>query len=60
MRHKMKQSKPNRIVKTIRKAPVLLLKSVLLLFGSRSACVTAIFYDPSRETIPKGEKKKRE
>jgi len=56
----MKQSKPNRIVKTIRKAPVLLLKSVLLLFGSRSACVTAIFYDPSRETIPKGEKKKRE
>jgi hypothetical protein len=42
----MKQNKPNKIVTTIRKAPVLLLKSVLLLFGSRSACVTAIFNDP--------------
>jgi hypothetical protein len=46
MRHKMKQNKPNKIVTTIRKAPVLLLKSVLPLFGSRSACVTAIFNDP--------------
>lgn len=46
MRHRMKQKRPNRIVRTIRKAPVLLLKSVLLLLGSRSACVTAILCDP--------------
>jgi len=42
MRHRMKQKRPIRIVRTIRKAPVLLLKSVLLLLGSRSACVIAI------------------
>ncbi|BAT80322.1 hypothetical protein VIGAN_02332300 [Vigna angularis var. angularis] len=33
MRHRMKQKRPIRIVRTIRKAPVLLLKSVFLLLG---------------------------
>lgn len=42
MRHRMKQNSPNSIVRAMRKTPVLLLKSVFLLLGSRSACVTAI------------------
>jgi hypothetical protein len=41
MRQRMKQNKPNSIVIT-RKALVLQLKFVLLVLGSRSACVTAI------------------
>lgn len=42
VRQKMKQNRPNRIVKTMRSAPVLLARSVLFGLGARSACVTAI------------------
>lgn len=49
MRHRTKQKRPIRIVRTMRKAPVLLLKSVFLLLGSRSACVIAIFRSSRRK-----------
>lgn len=41
-RHRMKQRKPQRIVKTIRKTPILLPSSKLPRLGARSACVTGI------------------
>lgn len=42
MRQRMKQERPKKIERTIRNAPVLLLKSDLFGVGARSACVTAI------------------
>lgn len=44
IRHRMKQNRPQRMVKTVRKAPVLLPKPVSGRLGARSACVTAILF----------------
>ncbi|KAK6254428.1 hypothetical protein SCA6_015733 [Theobroma cacao] len=41
MRQRMKQNRPQRMVKTMRTTPVLLPNSVLRRLGARSACVTA-------------------
>lgn len=47
MRQRMKQNRPERMVKTMRKTPVLLPNSVLRRLGSRSACVIAILSSPT-------------
>lgn len=43
MRQRMKQKRPSNMDRTMRKAPVLLPRLVVLGVGERSACVTAIF-----------------
>lgn len=63
IRHIAKEKMPNRIVRTIRKAPVLPLKHVFPRLGSRSACVTAILcsivWVQERHNSFKQEKQKR-
>lgn len=44
IRHRMKQKRPQRRVKTMRKRPVLLPKAVRGRLGERSACVTAFVF----------------
>ncbi|KAJ8636340.1 hypothetical protein MRB53_010607 [Persea americana] len=43
MRHRMKHERPQRMAKTMRKAPSFPPKSALRRSADRSACVTAIF-----------------
>lgn len=44
IRQRMKQNKPQRMVRTMRRTPSLLPKSVLRRLGARSACVTAMVF----------------
>jgi hypothetical protein len=55
----MKQNRPQRMVKTMRRTPVLLPSSVLRRLGSRSACVTAILSGPKELQLmqPQEERK---